>query len=411
MPHPLYLFVSHSSLDNPRTKAVCDLVADAVLGERQIRVLVDLETLESGQPWPNQLHRMMAECHAAVMLLTANAVRSRWVLKEATILAWRLSLDPTFRLFVAQWPDVTDADLHRHGFGPLMLDQIHRVPATDAQGIAEEVTRLLAGPVPPETPLDKLVAELSILLDGVPEGRLRQVADTLHLQDPPWDAASDPKAQYLRAIAHRIVSEELGRYLGVDHLVSHLVRGADRQRIADILDFLIPFWVPAEAAGRLAIVCGTHRRAAAINGVARMSFTGDLYVKRAHPLLYETQFRVVPIPDDSPADIVEHVTREICAWYRNRTNRHGEPDERVVDRIARDRRTHYALIPPPIPEPDQIRELMKTFPTVCFVLGTDCNQQVDDRFAEVEVIQPDVDPDREDSQWDEYQEASRLLGL
>lgn len=39
--------------------------------------------LVPGKEWPKQIHEFMAKCHAAVILLTENAVRSDWVLKEA----------------------------------------------------------------------------------------------------------------------------------------------------------------------------------------------------------------------------------------------------------------------------------------------------------------------------------------
>src|SRR5678816_1440915 len=109
-PSPL-IFVSHSSKDNDLTRDFCQALRAEVAGEStcdpvvdyeklpDYDVLVDINELQAGRPWPKQLHEWMARCHAAVLLLTPNAVKSPWVLKEATILAWRLSLDKKLSLF------------------------------------------------------------------------------------------------------------------------------------------------------------------------------------------------------------------------------------------------------------------------------------------------------------------------
>src|SRR5215510_15754830 len=102
------IFVSHCSKDNELTRKFCQALRSEVGGElgcnpvvdyeklQDYDVLVDFDELQAGKPWPKQLHEWMARCHAAVLLLTPNAVKSPWVLKEATILSWRLSLDKNF---------------------------------------------------------------------------------------------------------------------------------------------------------------------------------------------------------------------------------------------------------------------------------------------------------------------------
>ena len=72
----------------------------------QCEPLVDYTELGPGVGVASSLHEMMAECQAAVVLLTEHAVKSAWVLKEATILAWRRSLDPSFTVFVARDPAI-----------------------------------------------------------------------------------------------------------------------------------------------------------------------------------------------------------------------------------------------------------------------------------------------------------------
>src|SRR6185436_18744983 len=149
------IFVSHSSKDNELTKQVCQALraggagetgCDLVLDYEKLQdydVLVDVDELQAGRPWPKQLHEWMARCHAAVLLLTSNAVKSPWVLKEATILAWRLSLDKNFRFFTVRFDDVSDADLTAGGFDPLMLGEIQKLQAGDAADIAAQVRKAI----------------------------------------------------------------------------------------------------------------------------------------------------------------------------------------------------------------------------------------------------------------------------
>src|SRR5215218_8076320 len=150
MSEPPRIFVSHSSSDNAFTKQVCEALRGDSAGQpscapvvdyeelQDYDVLVDVNELEAGKPWPKQLHGWMARCHAGLLLLTPNAVKSSWVLKEATILAWRLSLDKHFSFFTVRFDEVSDADLTAGGFDPLMLGQIQALATRDAAAIAAE---------------------------------------------------------------------------------------------------------------------------------------------------------------------------------------------------------------------------------------------------------------------------------
>lgn len=84
MPRLAQVFVSHSSQDGDLSAALCELLrAPRADGVPICDVLVDDIDLVPGKEWPKQIHEFMAKCHAAVILLTENAVRSDWVLKEA----------------------------------------------------------------------------------------------------------------------------------------------------------------------------------------------------------------------------------------------------------------------------------------------------------------------------------------
>jgi hypothetical protein len=68
---------------------------------------------------------LRSDCHAAVLLLSRNAAASPSVLKEATILAWRRSLDPSFQLFPVCLTDVDDGLLEKQKFGYFQIAKNH----------------------------------------------------------------------------------------------------------------------------------------------------------------------------------------------------------------------------------------------------------------------------------------------
>ena len=158
---------------------VCQLLEAAAPGQPPCEPLVDYTDLVAGRPWPKQLHDFMARCHAAIVLLTRSAIASPWVLKEATILAWRLSINPQFRLFVAQAPDVTPPEMEQNKFGPLMLGEVQRLPQINPPAIALEIRQRLGQATPPPTPFDRFVRRLAASLARVSDETLNELAQEL----------------------------------------------------------------------------------------------------------------------------------------------------------------------------------------------------------------------------------------
>lgn len=89
------LFISHSSDDAELTEAVRDALNPPGADDR-FDLLLDIDRLQPGWAWEPFLHEWMAVCDAELLSLTESAVESHYVLKEATILAWRMSRDPDF---------------------------------------------------------------------------------------------------------------------------------------------------------------------------------------------------------------------------------------------------------------------------------------------------------------------------
>jgi hypothetical protein len=418
------IFVSHSSKDNQFTRDFCQALRAGSAGEtgcdpvvdyeklQDYDVLVDVDELQAGKPWPKQLHEWMARCHAAVLLLTSNAVKSPWVLKEATILAWRLSLDKNFRFFTVRFDEVSDSDLTAGGFDPLMLAEIQKLTVGDAADIAAQLGKAIPSTV--RTPFDSLCGALEDLVRHVGPNTLRTVAETIKVDTPQWRPDVDEKQQYVQAIAVKLLSEDLGGYEGVDYLVNDLLVTTDKEYVDKILQIVAPHWVDAEAAGRLPSVATCDpRRAIAMNGAKVPDFTADMYVRRAYPRSLHQA--VLQIPGANSGDIVDHVTRELYR-HAHREERSRESSEAlsaeqeadVIAHFKKGKLRYFVVLSAPHPLGVKLRKLMTDFPKLTFILWTG-QELLDPEPEAVVCLKPALNLDEEEKQQEDYETAMDMI--
>jgi hypothetical protein len=400
------LFVSHSSLDANLTRQVCDRLGPAP-GNLGYDVLVDYSELKPGVDWPRHLHEYMAHCHAAVLLLTPNAVASAWVLKEATILAWRRSLDPSFKFFPVRFPDVDDAMLKKQQYGPLMLDLIQTIKSADPAEIANAVREQVGQPDPSaSTPFDRLVGRLKDLLSQVGSETLRDIAEKMSIETPAWRPDVDPRIQYVTQVARRILSEDMGGFKGVHELIDALSFTPGPDNVKQIFRVVAPYWVDAQAAGRLPqLLTATQRRAAALNGARVSGFTALAYVRRAHPLslLYST----IPIAGGGSGNLLSHVEEQLCTWMREKGREEGS-DEEIIAALRDSEKTYYAVLPGPIDD-ESLGRILDRFPTITFILWTDEVLERDAMQTRVDWLEPMLDLDKEQRAYKSCKDAMKIL--
>jgi hypothetical protein len=352
----------------------------------------------------------MANCHAAVLLLTPNAIASPWVLKEATILTWRRSLDSSFRLFPVCFPGVDDAMLQKEKFEPLMLNLIQKIRARDPATIADAIRAQVGRPnILSPTPLSQLVQQLEDLLSEVGPGTLKAIAERMSIQTPVWRPDIDMCTQYVAQIARRILSEDLGGFKGVDELIDALSFTPAPDNVKQIFRIVAHYWVDVQAAGRLPpLLTASERRAAALNGALVSHFTANAYVRRAHPLSLEQT--VIPIAGGAAGDLVSHVKSEICTWMRNE----GEigSDEQIIEALSDVnsdvKRTYYAVLPPPVDD-ESLTKIIDSFPAVTFILWTGELAERDETLTRVEWMEPMLDLGKERRAYRSYIAARRIL--
>jgi hypothetical protein len=408
------IFVSHSSKDIALTRAVCQELGSPDPAGRTcetavaVDILADYARLQDGAPWPKQLHEWLAKSHAGLILLTKDALASDWVLKEATILTWRQTLEDRFKVFVVADPTVVTADaLKTHRYAPLSMPSIQWIDSLDAGTIAARVRQAI-GAAPTPTLFERMVGELTDLLsETVKPNTLRTLAERLRVDPPAWDPQRREGDQYLEEIARRLLSESLGGFNGVNDVIAELVKTVQVEPLIDILDFIAPYWVDAEVAGRLRALRGRRPPGAAALNTTLPTHSGLMYIRRAHHMGYDYL-----LPDVAGGDAgrtAAEISEQICNWVRGRSYAPATADENAVRDALKAWPTPIYVVLPERVDPDVLVDLRTWFESVIFVMPTGPSLDPDERFADVDWLQPVLDSAIEKREHINYNAASAII--
>jgi hypothetical protein len=363
---------------------------------------------------------MMAYCHAAVLLLTKNSVKSDWVLKEATILAWRAALDKDFRLFVVRDPAVTDNELRDEKYAPLGLDNRQRVTATAPENIArtlilsmapadiaKEVFSTPSDSRAADTPLDLLSKKLAPVVANIEKSILDRIRPRLEI-DEPWRPSDYGYPADAVLIARRLIRGELGTYPGVAELIDELTPPTLLETVKYVYQQIAPYWIPSEDAGLLpALGAGTPQRSAALVGNYVCPFTARIYIWRAHPAT--SLFTIIDIPDSNSGDLFSHISTEIYKWHRGQGFRGN--DAFLLKDLNEDERDLYAVCPL-LPPDDVIDKLVEQFKTVRFIFGVDAlsiGPQTGEQTGFVKWRRVEIDQYQEHKQWNARKKVMSII--
>jgi hypothetical protein len=394
------LFLSHSSVDAALTAALSQRLRTAVEGVAfdsiidyekipNLDILVDQEKLARGKFWPPQLNEWLARCHSGVVLLTEHAARSAWVLKETSIMEWRLDRDPSFRLFIARFPEVTDELLKENKYGALDLDRIHRIPVPApgadtpdqyreraAACIGDTLREQLKTAAPQKTVFDELVGTLGDLLEDLKTNTLRTIAERVRAAPPAWSAAGDPRREYIASHTRKV------------------------------LNFLAPYWVDASAAIRLRLLSRSAApRPACMNGACVADYTGLMYVRRAH--FMSIQFVAPEVGGGDDGEGPDYIEQQICQWFRDRKIYTGS-NETIRAKLTNMKAPVYVVLPDRL-DNAALKELRNRFKRVTFIMPIGEKLVRDDTLEDVEWLEPEVDVEIEGQERDRFRLAVAFL--
>jgi len=394
-------------------------------------VLLDFERLEPASKWRSVLDEWMACCHSAVLMLDAVALKSPWVLKEATILAHRAALDPAFLLFPALLDGVKRDDLSAPDspFSKLYLDAIQRLPKTDPAGISDavklELGRLATAPV---TPMDTLAAKVAAQLRNGDPVQLEAICARLTGQAIQWSAQESRATRCGHEIARAIVRGERGGYPTLRDLIAALrTAGLTKEAAETTLNCAAPLWVAGPAAAPLADlaqrnlavgVAGSDPAggapacwATALNGAYVPGFTAGMYLRRA--FLSEEGEPCYSIEGGESDTRAEELAARIRSEVHRRIPTLSAGNIDVVDRyLSRLKTPLFIVLPPPVPDAAVLRVLQANYPRVTFILhsGEELLPGGGEWPARVVPLEPAVDLDREQAEMEDYNRVFHDIG-
>jgi TIR domain-containing protein len=410
MPGSAPIFISHSS-HTATERAFLESLKSALEDDSPFRVLVDLD-LYAGGDWNRELNEWMAECRAAVVLLTPGALPRPWVLKEVTTLVWRASLDDAFPVLPVWLDGVDEASVKASPLGPVFLERIQSIPGGDAQTVAAAIKDRLAGiaavAADAATPLGRLIATLSDVLAGAPAGGLEEVTGLLGCELPRQPGARE---RYAELIARTLIREGFGQLQGLVDLINSLRTrsGFTADKAQTVLNMLAPMWIAAEDAGRLPALRERSEGAfAALNGEWLGYYTADMYLNRAYPL--DRRWLRIPI-EGAVADgpLADELAREIRNGFRSvSVGPLKTLDDDKVDRMLGEDRPRFVLVPPPHPDDEVLRRLKELYPRLTFILDIGAEPPEPDALPPWVERLPKVDLDMEDARFRDYVEALRI---
>jgi len=323
------LFISHSSrLDdpeisndpdqNPNLKLLLDVIYDIKneYGDA-IEILVDKDEkgLPAGHDWEKRLNEWLAECHAAVILLSKRAIEnSNWVKKEAAILSWRRELDKNFLLIpILLQGQTTPDDLEKDLFGTLRIskDQCIRDVNTGQDvlngiknALGEKET--LQGKIR-QTPFDKLRAVVAKLLaENSDSDTLIDAWDELgDLDKPLWDP--NTTNQFSHALTRYLLRDNANSLVNFTTVLNKIRPKVKQENAKEIFEYVRSLWVDAKAAGCIP-QSKTHQKFLAQNGNHLPNFTFKRYTERAWPM--DSNYKVVSTSSTEEKTLFEQIRAE-----------------------------------------------------------------------------------------------------
>lgn len=273
--HNLQVFISHSAQDDD-ARAVLDTLYRQLMAA-DFDVLVDRERLLAGKEWRIELFSWLKRCHGAIILFSADALNSSWVLQEATILNWRRFYEQEFVIIPVYLPPVTPSDLDADWFAALDLGRFQGIKGSLIDGVDGIV--------------DKVVMRLQEVYPGL------QATQQLHenwVRRTPADLAQS--SDQVAAICYKRIGHQL-RYL--------LIRTSSRKR------WIVPKgWTQADEPAWLTAQLEARQEAGVAGDVDRHFSVQFQFWKTTKRALLATAFPLEVVSEFEPDETYRHPS-----WY------------------------------------------------------------------------------------------------
>ena len=222
-------------------------------------VLLDRALLDPGDSWPIKLLRWLGDCDGAVLLLSEDAIKSKWVLQEATVLTWRRRLREDFKLIPALLGGLQFDALEAEGFGPLQVNEIQaakiegETEMTRAEAlalaamIAKGFSQLAAANE--QNDMQLWLEHVAAILSGIEDEKiLGRACKPLHISADDWAHYPDRAL----TVAHYMLRADLRQNREALEAIKGGIIAHSREAFVSLANMLMPLWVDPSAAAALA---------------------------------------------------------------------------------------------------------------------------------------------------------------
>ena len=405
MSHATKIFISHSAHQDEDKLILNEL--EARLKDAGFQPYCD-RRLRAGDKFRNEIYTAIGCSHAAVVLLTREAldVQQRpWVYQECsmfTLLRWA---EKEFPLFPVTMTGVTAEDVRRSPFESLLVQEIQAADGADLDRLVEVIAAKLKGmecsaEAEPFYHHHRRIADrLRVLMKEEYRDLLREIVEGNQSPLDVWDPL-DRELPYKAARALLTLGAE-----GVVEALRSAFPALGLNEARTLIDFLAPFWFDLPAVVRLED--GVQRDQRAVQAVPDESEEGPATPRRAFGLnafkpetgfLHATRpgylkrdlYRVYTFPQDAATDDVGYYSKHICAWMRSRRG-DGELGTAVrLDSESRSqakRRPTFVILPRGT-EKEVVEELRSRFWPMVFIVLTGDDDPAEWDIPQFEMLEP-----------------------
>ncbi|MEW8411368.1 MAG: toll/interleukin-1 receptor domain-containing protein [Candidatus Thiodiazotropha sp.] len=413
----LKLFVSHSSKTDASKQFLQKICNKLQENDNGCYVLVDKSgDIYPSADWEKRLDEWLAECHAAVILVTKAALNSWWVLKEATILKWRWGLDSNFkRLFIVLLDDLENTVFKKGRYKILNLDRVQFLTDhdNDPDKIVAKIETELAKTQPLVTWFDRIKGSLSSTLREVDPTMLALTCQDLQVENRLGEAVNWSGSDNLPqadALARLILREHHTSLRVYNDVIDAINPPLHHDSAQPLYETVYPLWIKGEAAALLPFTCedkDPESKRLAINGRRLYRFTAESFVRRSYP--FSNDWQLIPIPKvltDAHA-----IAAEVRNYFRNRISGDLDSSDEDTDEEIQDCPSPlYILLAENLTDDTILDELQELYPKAVFLLSMGITMPAEDAIpAKAKPISPPVDVELERQQNNQMNRSRGLL--
>lgn len=394
------VFISHST-KNDENKSILDGICKKIDALNDFQVLVD-QNITSDDEWFPCLYEYMWECHAAVILLSNDALQSEWVKAEAAFVTARRRFQTGFKLLLVPLEEVKPQHLDDHPFfNAIRLADFQTVSHdnhidTIFNGICDALQELVSF----DTPFEEMTSQIRAILRPIENTNRIDLEEAIHRLQPDFNNSTADVSDKLTRILLRDPENIFNKARDLFIQLSNLL---DKSQAGKILQIVKGYWVHPEAASLLSNACN-DREAVAINGREVVNFTGDCYAKQAWPDPHP--YKIVPLSgiDRDFKKIEQTILSQRPFNTVPERLRHRFLYEKFKDPLilvfpfpdSADHGNHFNLFP----EESLLDEIKQKLGNATVILST--GQDVPPELNYVVILEPLLKPSQEDEQYIDY---------